>query len=163
VGVRRMGPSSFQWCPATGQGATGTNWSIGSSSWTWGRSSSFWGWWSTGTGCPERLWILLLWRYSRPTWTKSSTACCRWPCFSRGVGLDDPQRSLPTLNILWFCDSVQHPLERWWGGSAEESAAGPSGTGHVPQIHVFGLIPVPGLRHMQTALGLDGSIGHFCE
>ena len=25
VGVRRMGPSSFQWCPATGQGATGTN------------------------------------------------------------------------------------------------------------------------------------------
>jgi len=25
VGVRRMGPSSFQWCPATGQGAMGTN------------------------------------------------------------------------------------------------------------------------------------------
>ena len=25
VGVRRMGPNSFQWCPATGQGATGTN------------------------------------------------------------------------------------------------------------------------------------------
>jgi len=25
VGVKRMGPSSFQWCPATGQGATGTN------------------------------------------------------------------------------------------------------------------------------------------
>jgi len=25
VGVRRMGPDSFQWCPATGQGATGTN------------------------------------------------------------------------------------------------------------------------------------------
>jgi len=25
VGVRRMGPESFQWCPATGQGATGTN------------------------------------------------------------------------------------------------------------------------------------------
>jgi len=24
-GVRRMGPSSFQWCPVTGQGATGTN------------------------------------------------------------------------------------------------------------------------------------------
>jgi len=33
VGVRRMGPSSFQWCPATGQGAMGTNWSRGSSSW----------------------------------------------------------------------------------------------------------------------------------
>ena len=25
VPVRRMGPSSFQCCPATGQGATGTN------------------------------------------------------------------------------------------------------------------------------------------
>ena len=32
VGVRRMGPDSFQWCPATGQGATSTNWSRGSSS-----------------------------------------------------------------------------------------------------------------------------------
>jgi len=32
VGVRRMGPDSSQWCPATGQGATGTNWSRGSSS-----------------------------------------------------------------------------------------------------------------------------------
>ena len=47
---------------------------------------------------------LLLWRYSRPAWTRSCAACCRWPCFSRGVGLDDPQRSLPTLNLLWFCD-----------------------------------------------------------
>jgi len=27
-------------------------------------------------------------------------ACCRWPCFGRGVGLDDPQRSLPTPTIL---------------------------------------------------------------
>jgi len=25
VCVRRIGPDSFQWCPATGQGATGTN------------------------------------------------------------------------------------------------------------------------------------------
>jgi len=25
VGVRRMGPDSFQWCPVTGQGAMGTN------------------------------------------------------------------------------------------------------------------------------------------
>ena len=25
VDVKRMGPKSFQWCPATGQGATGTN------------------------------------------------------------------------------------------------------------------------------------------
>ena len=60
---------------------------------------------STGTGCPGRLRRLLLWRYSRPAWTRSCGACCRWPCFGRRVGLGDPQRSLPTLNILWFCDS----------------------------------------------------------
>ena len=64
VGVKRMGPDSFQWCSATGQGPMGTNWSRGRSSWTWGRTSSLWGWRSTGTGCPEKLWILL-WRYSR--------------------------------------------------------------------------------------------------
>jgi len=38
-----------------------------------------------------------------PAWTRSCATCCRWPCFGRGVGLDDPQRSLPTLTILWFC------------------------------------------------------------
>jgi len=58
VGVRRTGPDSFQWCPATGQGAVGTNWSRGSSIWTWGRTSSLWGWWSPGPGCPGRLgWV----------------------------------------------------------------------------------------------------------
>ena len=31
-------------------------------------------------------------------------AYCRWPCFGRGGGLDDPQRALPTPTILWFCD-----------------------------------------------------------
>jgi len=106
VGVRRMGPDSFQWCPVTGQGAMGANRSIGSFVWTWGRTSSLWGWRSTGTGCPGRLWSLLLWRYLRPTWTRSCAACCRWPCFGRGVGLDDPQRSLPSPTIPWFCDSV---------------------------------------------------------
>ena len=85
------------------QGAMGTNWGTGSSIWTWGRTSSLWGWRSTGTGWPGGLWILLLWRYSRPTWTPSCAACCRWPCFGRRVRLDDPQRSLPTPTILWFC------------------------------------------------------------
>ena len=81
----------------------GTNWSIGSSIWTRGRASSLWGWQSTGTGCPGRLWILLLWRYSNTTWTRSCATYSRWPCFGRMVGLDDPQRSLPTPAILWFC------------------------------------------------------------
>ena len=108
VGVRRMGPSSFQWCPVTGQGATSTNWSIECSVWTWGRTSSLWGWWSPGTGCPGRLWNLFLWRYSRPTWMRSCAAFSRWICFDRGVGLEDPQRSLLTPTILWFCDDYCH-------------------------------------------------------
>ena len=77
------------------------SWGTGSSVWTWGGTSSLWGWQSTGTGCPGKLWILLLWRYSRPTWTRSCAAC-----FGRRVGLDDPQRALPTPTILWFCDSM---------------------------------------------------------
>ena len=85
----------------------GTNWSTGSFIWTWGRASSLWAWRSTGTGCPGRSWSLLLWGYSRPAWTRSCAACCRWPCFGRRVGLDDPQRSLPTPTILWFCDSCR--------------------------------------------------------
>ena len=57
--------------------------------------------------CPLPLVLSLgIWRYSRPVWTRSSVAYCRWPCFGRRVGLDDPQRSLPTPTILWFCDSV---------------------------------------------------------
>ena len=29
-----------------------------------------------------------------------------------GVGLDDPQRSLPTPNILWFCDSCHQKIPK---------------------------------------------------
>ena len=98
-----MGPDSFQWCPATGQGATGTNWSRGSSIWTWGRTSSLWGWRSTGTGCPGRLWSLLLWRYLRPAWTRSCAACSGWPCFGRR--LDWVTHRGPFQHPT-FCDSV---------------------------------------------------------
>ena len=54
--------------PVTGQGVTGTNWNLGHSIWTWGRTSLLWGWQSTGTGCPEVLWSLLLRWYSKPLW-----------------------------------------------------------------------------------------------
>ena len=57
------------------------------------------------------LWVLLLWRYWKPPSTRSCATCSRWPCFSRGVGLDDPQTSLPTPNILWFCDSVKREMQ----------------------------------------------------
>jgi len=50
------------------------------------------------------MWILFLWRYSRPAWMRSCAACSGWPCFGRGVGLDDPQRALPTPTILSVCN-----------------------------------------------------------
>ena len=112
VGVRRMGPDSFQWCPATGQGATGTKWNRGSSSWTWGRTSSLWGWRSPGPGWPGRLWNLLLWRCSKPAWTRSCAACSGWPCLGRGLGWVTHRgpfqpRTFCDFVILWM------PLQRW--------------------------------------------------
>ena len=58
---------------------------------------------STGTGCPERLWSLLLWRYSRPAWTPT------WATFSRELALSgglDPMISRGPFQPLQFCDSV---------------------------------------------------------
>ena len=103
VGVRRMGPDSCQWCPATGQGATGTKWRRGSSSWTRGRTSSLWGWQSPGPGCPGRLWSLLLWRYSRPAWMRCCAACSGWPCLGRGLGWVTHRGAFQPPP---FCDSV---------------------------------------------------------
>jgi len=70
----------------------------------WFYDSWLWGWQSPGTGWPEGLWSLLLWRCSKPAQTWSCATCSRWVlCFGRGIGLDDPQRSLSTPTILWFC------------------------------------------------------------
>ena len=69
--------------------------------------ASLWGWWSTGTGCPGRLWSLSLWRYSRPGWTRSCAACCRCPCLGRGVGLDDPELpSNPHHSVILWNDNA---------------------------------------------------------
>jgi len=37
---------------------------------------------------------------------------CNLPCFGRGVGPDDPQRSLPTPTILSFCEFRWHPCRK---------------------------------------------------
>lgn len=56
-------------------------------------------------------------------------------------------------NVFAASAGGKRPLERqWWpGGSGEESAAGPCGTGRVPQSHALGLTPVPELRHTRWA------------
>jgi len=68
---------------------------------------SLWGWRSTGTGCPERLSILLLWRYSRPAWTRSCAACSRWPCFGRGCWTRWPTDvpSNPDHSVILWCEN----------------------------------------------------------
>ncbi|KAK4827403.1 hypothetical protein QYF61_017808 [Mycteria americana] len=55
---------------------------------------------STGTGCPERLWSLPCWRYSKAVKTQSWATGSRCPCLSRGFGQSDLQISLPTSIIL---------------------------------------------------------------
>ena len=51
----------------------------------------------TGPGCPGRLWSLLLWRYSRPAWTRSCAACSGWPCLDPTEVPSNPECSV----ILW--------------------------------------------------------------
>jgi len=98
-----MEPSSFQWCLARGQGAMGTNGSRGSSVWTWGRTSSLWGWRSAGTGCPGRLWSLLLWRYSDPPGQGPVQPAVGDPASAEGL---DQMTHRGPFQPLPFCDSV---------------------------------------------------------
>ena len=69
------------------------------------------GWQSAGTSWSERLWSLLLWRYSKPIWTLACVTCCRESALA-GVGLGDLQRSLPAPVVLWFFDYLFPPAGR---------------------------------------------------
>ena len=68
-------------------------------------------WQSSGTGCPEGLWSLFLWRYSKPAWMWSCSACSRWPCFSRGL---DYMTHRGPFQPLLFCNSVKSLLSASW-------------------------------------------------
>ena len=56
--------------------------------------------WSTGTACPERLWILLLWRHS---WMLTCTTWSREPALAERL---DSVVSRGPFQPLQFCDSV---------------------------------------------------------
>lgn len=89
--------SSAQW-----QGNRDTNAATDSSNWAWEETSFLWGWLSTGTGCLERWWGLLSWRYySKTTWMWSWVMYSRVPCLSKEVGLDDLHRCFPISTVLW--------------------------------------------------------------
>jgi len=82
------------------------NWSIGRSAPICKGTSSQKGWWSLGTGCPGRLWILLLWRYSRPTWMPTRAACCREPALQGGWtqwSLEVPSNLYNSVICLIWC------------------------------------------------------------
>jgi len=100
-GVRKTETDSSQWCPVTGLEAMSRDQNTRTS--TKQRKNIFllWRWVRIGTGCPQRLWSLHPCRYSKPSWTQSWAAGCRWPCLRMGVGLDDLQRSLPASMILF--------------------------------------------------------------
>lgn len=58
-----------------------------------------WGWSSTDAGCPERLWHLHPWMYSKGVWTWSWSTGCKCPCLGRGVGPDDFQMTFQSQPI----------------------------------------------------------------
>jgi len=73
------------------------------------------GWWGADTGCPERLWMPLTWRCSRPGWMGPwaawpSNKCGGWqPCLWRGgwsfmilVVHSNPSHSM----IVWLYDCM---------------------------------------------------------
>lgn len=62
-----------------------------------GRISLLRGQWGTSTSYPEKLWMLRLWRDSRPG------RIGLWAAWS-GVGTGWSLGSLPTDAMLWFCD-----------------------------------------------------------
>ena len=65
------------------------------------------GWWGSGTVCPERLWVLHPWRFSRPGWMGPWVDCgwelCSWQGCWNYMILKVP--SSPSHAVFqWFCE-----------------------------------------------------------
>ena len=84
-----------------------SNWNKENSIW---KNFFLWGWSNTNTGCPEKMWSLHPWSYSKPDWTQPPATCCSWLCFKQVVGPGDLQRCLPASGILWFSSLRQWVL-----------------------------------------------------
>lgn len=68
-------------------------------------------WWGTGTGCPERRWILHPWRCSKPgclghwgTWSSTRLGGC-WPCLGQGSW---------HLMIFGIPSNSSYSMILWW-------------------------------------------------
>jgi len=85
IGVKKMRPGSFQWCPLIGHSNTGPQ-EVPSEN----EREFIWEWESTGASCPENLWSPLLWILPvQPT-----------------VGSLLYQISSDPFHPLWSCDSI---------------------------------------------------------
>lgn len=81
-----------------------------------------WRWLSTGTSCPEKLWSLHPWRYSKPTWTwqpaVGDPALSRWLDEMIFKGLFQPQRILWYEHMFWLilaaCSVTLLPPGQFW-------------------------------------------------
>lgn len=86
-------------CLVSFQMKTGRKHSTASFIWMWGRTYLLWGWLGTGIDCQERFRNLLLWKYSKVTWTWSWVICSKGP-WLREIGLDVLQLSFPAWIIF---------------------------------------------------------------
>lgn len=74
-------------------------------------------------GCPESLWDLHPWEYSKAIWTWSWAPCTSWPFLRQKVRQDDFLKSLSSSVILWFLHSysLHCPKNSWiWPRDWEE-------------------------------------------
>lgn len=65
-----------------------------------------WGWWAPGTGCPENLWLLHLWKCPRPVWTglgEQPGIVERSPTDGRDLEQDVPE-GLFQSKLFWYSE-----------------------------------------------------------
>lgn len=99
----------------TGWEAMGTYSSTGNSIWNKKTLFLLLGWPNTGTGSPERLWSLHLWRYPKAMRIWFWVECSSWCCLKKGGRgrLHDLQRSLPTSTVMCCCALISKLICTW--------------------------------------------------
>jgi len=114
VNAMKTKPGSFHWCLVPGQETTGTSWNIA------GGTSVLCRWWSTGTGCPERLWGLLLLEVQ--IHLDVVLGAMLWVSLLEQGWINWTQRCSPASATPWFCEV--HP------GRGFLTWSSPSSPGH---------------------------------
>ena len=103
--ISRRGTGFLHELTVIGQGRMALNYKRGDFL-TRGRNSLLRGWWGSGTGCPEKLWMLHPCTRLRPGWMGpwAVWSSGEQPAHVRKAGTGWALRSLLTYAILWFYD-----------------------------------------------------------